>query len=135
MLGSAGCWATFGELLAREFADPALFASSHRLTVDAYALQHPGSADDRRARQSVWIHFASLDAVLGRGGSHAGAAERLRALVGRDYPAPPSAPRWRVTVADVVSADYEHHQTAVARWADHAYRGWLPLLGTTDRAT
>ena len=66
MLSSAGCWAAYGKVLVREYADPLLFAASHRLTVDAYAVQHPGNADDRRAVQSVWLHFAALDAIFQR---------------------------------------------------------------------
>ena len=56
MLSSSGCWKAYGELLAREYENPMLFGAVHRLTVDAYALQHPGDPSDRRARQSVWVH-------------------------------------------------------------------------------
>ncbi len=41
MDSSPGCWALFGEVLAREYSDYN-YASHHRLTVDAYAVQHPG---------------------------------------------------------------------------------------------
>ncbi len=41
MLSSPGCWAIYGEVLAREYERPAYMAD-HRLTVDAYAVQHPG---------------------------------------------------------------------------------------------
>lgn len=34
---SPGCWAAYGEVLAREYSDPAYF-QVHRLTVDAYAV-------------------------------------------------------------------------------------------------
>lgn len=45
-----GCWALYGEVLAREYSDRALWPT-HRLTVDAYAAQHP-SGDDPRQLQS-----------------------------------------------------------------------------------
>lgn len=38
--GLSGCDALFCGLIGREFADPQLFRA-HRLTVDAYCLQHP----------------------------------------------------------------------------------------------
>src|SRR5262245_1929410 len=38
--GRAGCLKLFEEILAREFSD-FHYGRAHRLTVDAYALQHP----------------------------------------------------------------------------------------------
>ena len=38
---SPGCWAIFGEVLAREYSDQRYWPV-HHLTVDAYAIQHPG---------------------------------------------------------------------------------------------
>ncbi len=55
---SKGCWAIYGEVLSREYADPKFF-KNHRQTVDAYALQHP-AGDDPRAIQSINIHLIAL---------------------------------------------------------------------------
>lgn len=55
---SPGCWARFGEVLAREYSDPTYF-SVHALTVDAYALQHPGQASSKTIN-SLNVHLASL---------------------------------------------------------------------------
>ena len=38
---SAACWSLYGEVLTREYGD-ASYRSAHRLTLDAYAVQHPG---------------------------------------------------------------------------------------------
>ena len=46
---SPGCWAADGEVLAREYADPAVFGRVHRLTVDTCAVQQPGSHADTRS--------------------------------------------------------------------------------------
>src|SRR5918992_2105890 len=62
---SASCLALYGEVLAREYSDPALL-SIHQLTVDAYAVQHPG-VPDRRTRQSVALHLLTLCLFLERG--------------------------------------------------------------------
>ena len=58
MSPSAACWARYGEVLAREFSDPAYFAH-HRILTDAYCGQHSIS-EDRRERQSLYIHLAAL---------------------------------------------------------------------------
>ncbi|MEP9360880.1 DUF5946 family protein [Sphingomonas sp. KR3-1] len=126
MLSSPGCWAAYGEVLAREYADPALFAACHRLTVDAYAIQHPGNADDPRAVRSVWLHFAALHAVFAHGYALDAATGLLQRLAGQDFPALPGpAPIWEVTLADLNAAD---HAAEMRRWAEGAYRGWRPLL-------
>lgn len=51
MQSTPGCWAAFGRVLAREYGDQRYFAV-HRLTVDAYAIQHPG-IPSRQSIQSV----------------------------------------------------------------------------------
>ena len=40
------CWALFGDVLAREYGDPAYFRP-HQVTVDTYAVQHPGTPERR----------------------------------------------------------------------------------------
>ena len=82
---SPACWATFGEVLAREFGD-VTFGRVHRQTVDVYAVQHPGD-DDRRQRQSVALHLVGLCHWLEHGiesdrlnRDHAAARERRSRL-------------------------------------------------------
>jgi len=58
MESSPGCWATFGRVLAREYSDPQFF-ETHRLTVDSYAVQHPGRPS-RQSIQSVGVHLVRL---------------------------------------------------------------------------
>ena len=54
-VGSApGCWLLYTQVLAREYGDYR-YTPAHQLTVDAYAVQHPG-APERRSAQSVAIH-------------------------------------------------------------------------------
>ena len=61
---SPACWALYGELLAREYGE-LRYPPSHRLTVDVYAIQHPGGGE-RRAIQSVAVHLMALCLVLER---------------------------------------------------------------------
>ena len=128
MLASPGCWHAYGEVLAREYQDPALFASSHRFTVDAYAVQHPGDPDDPRACRSVWLHFAALHAMLIDGQSAASATGVMKRLAARTPPPLPAAPSWTVTLADVLAAGEAAHVEATARWARAAHADWAPLL-------
>jgi Family of unknown function (DUF5946) len=54
----AGCWASFCRVLAREYQDQRFFIV-HRLTVDSYAVQHPGNPS-RQSIQSVGVHLVRL---------------------------------------------------------------------------
>ncbi|WP_066673983.1 MULTISPECIES: DUF5946 family protein [unclassified Sphingomonas] len=127
MLGSAGCWATYGEVLAREYEQPPLFQAVHRLTVDAYAVQHPGDPDDRRARQSVWIHAAALFVIFERGADHAEARKLLSALAHREFPLLPAHQPFAITTAEVAAAPPARHVEMVEAWARDAHRCWAGL--------
>ncbi len=62
---SPGCWASYGEVLAREYSDFPAYGALHRLTVDTYAVQHPGRPSPQ-CIQSVALHLMSLCLVLER---------------------------------------------------------------------
>lgn len=123
---SPGCWQVYGEVLAREYSDPA-FGALHRLTVDSYAVQHPGRPS-AQAIQSVCLHLISLCLVLERGlavgyatrvmGAAAGAKERFFWL---DPPTSLGA----VTVSDVAAvATPPEHEERVRAWAEAAWSAW-----------
>lgn len=122
---SPACWAAFGEVLAREYADPS-FGRVHRHTVDVYAVQHPGT-DDRRQRQSVALHLIALCHWL----EHDLAFERLNAITQRlgsadrawPWLEPPAD--YRVTVGDLVAArDGAEHVEVVRSWAVATWDAW-----------
>lgn len=122
---SAACWATFGELLAREFGDVA-YGRVHRHTVDVYAVQHPGT-DDRRQRQSVALHLVALCHWL----EHEVPVAKLNALTQRlasnDRPWPWLTPpeRYPMTVADVLEArNGVEHGGLVRRWGIATWDAW-----------
>ena len=126
MESSPGCWAHYGEVLAREYSD-FRYAKVHRLTVDAYAVQHPGRPSPQSI-QSAALHLMSLCAVLERGL----ARERMPALLkeasrrkGRyEWLEPPSS-TGEVTVADVHPAGTpEEHRRLVREWAESAWSAW-----------
>ena len=123
---SPGCWACFGDVLAREYSDLAYYAV-HRLTVDAYALQHPGKPALQTIR-SVALHGITLCAVFERGvtlsqaGQVIGQASQKK---DRFVWLPPPASPGPLTVADVLPAgDAEDHARRVRAWATAVWQAW-----------
>jgi hypothetical protein len=126
MLSTAGCWEAYGRLLALEYEDPARWAT-HRLTVDAYALQHPG-VDGPQARNSVGIHLSRLALIVGRGWSQEQAdraMEQIRAKkFGFPWLTPPMAGAG-MTVVDVLAAKSAvKHTELVEAWARSVWASW-----------
>lgn len=125
MVSSPACWARFGEILAREYSTPEL-QITHRLSVDAYAVQHPGGKD-RRAIQSVGLHLARLAIQLQTPLPPNGANDVMLKL-GRSkhtlrYLRRPES--FSITVAQIpLRGSDDEHMDAVRRWASEAWRAW-----------
>jgi hypothetical protein len=122
--GNAGCWAAWGELQARAYADPTL-ASVMPLAVDAYAAQHHGR-EGRRQAQSVWVHLVSICAILERGRTPIDGI-RLKQDLLRDDPVfpwlePPADPG-PATLLDVAAAGADA-VSAVNAWAASVWSAW-----------
>jgi hypothetical protein len=128
---SPACWALFGEVLAREFGDPAYFRL-HQLTVDTYAVQHPG-VPEPHSIQSVAGHLITLCLVLERGGDPAAGPKLHRRLAQRhsfEWLEPPR-PNGRITVADVLEArSPAEHERYVEAWARDVWAAWEPHHAT-----
>ncbi|MEO1152112.1 MAG: DUF5946 family protein [Pseudomonadota bacterium] len=134
MLSSAGCWEAYAEILAREYQDPALFAKAHRFTVDAYALQHPGHRDDRRAYRSVRLHYASLFLIIEHNFSVKDATRSLKTLSEAQFEPLCSRPDgFALTVCDIRKAPIDQHSDLVRQWAEISYRAWAILRRDTSR--
>lgn len=126
MHSSPACFAAFNSLLAEEYSSSDL-KIVHRLTVDTWAVQHPGPEGERRAIQSVGLHLARLflqlesprppaetNAVMLDFSRHKSTLKRL---------APPAA--FSVTVADVAPfAGSPSHAENVRRWGEATWRDW-----------
>ncbi|MEK6748286.1 MAG: DUF5946 family protein [Pseudomonadota bacterium] len=143
MKSSPGCWAVYGEVLAREYSNPAFF-EVHRLTVDAYAVQHPGETD-RQSIQSVGVHLIQLCLFLEHGLTAENANDAM--LEAGRYKhefiwlEPPES-LGSITAADVVKAKgLEEHKSIVRSWAQSSWdawskhhdtiRAWLPVQQLT----
>jgi len=126
MESSPGCWAAFGEVLAREYSDAA-YALAHRLTVDSYAVQHPGRPSPQSI-QSVSLHLVSLCLVLEHHVSMQHATEVLQES-GKDKSGfvwlDPPLMRGEVTIANVKTAENaKQHVELVWAWAKSAWTAW-----------
>ena len=129
---SPGCWAAYGEVLVREYGDAAYY-SIHRLTVDTYAVQHPGHPSPQSI-QSVAVHLISLCLVLEHGADLQRATRAMQAAVKtkeRFVWLTPPASLGSVTVADVRAAtNVEEHRKRVRAWCACAWEAWSPHHAT-----
>ena len=127
MTSSPACWAAYGRILAAEYSDPVLM-EVHRLSVDAFAVQHPGQGS-RQAIQSVGLHLARLFFQLERRASpEESHAFMLRAAARKaELPKLPAPASFEITVADVAPlAGTPGHAAAVRKWAESAWRAFGP---------
>jgi hypothetical protein len=123
--GMAGCLKLFEEILVREFSDYR-YGRAHRLTVDAYALQHP----DRymRSGKSFAAHLTGMWAAL----EHEDALAMNRVVQKWlssnpriDKPAHLPEHRGELTVSYIHSApDAEEHVNRVKKWARDVWAAW-----------
>jgi hypothetical protein len=126
ILSSPGCWQAYGELLAREYQDPH-YMRVHRLTVDAYAVQHPG-VDTPQARNSVGIHLSRLLLLFERGWPIERANASMVAITAKkhDYPwlSPPAAPGPLTVLHPLGATTPEEHADRVEQWARSVWTAW-----------
>jgi len=116
----------YGEVLAREYGNPER-AKYHRLTVDAYAVQHPGT-ESPQSTQSVAMHLSRLCLILEFGFKVELANDAMLAIVKNAqsfrWLEPPKS-RGFVTVANVHAAVTEaDHLRLVHEWAQSAWTAW-----------
>lgn len=126
MLSSPACWRLFGEVMAAEYSNPALL-DSHRLSVDTFAIQHPGDAADRRAVQSVGLHLARLMVQLEHRLSPDATNAAMKAFAARKATLPGLSPpaAFTMTVADVAPlAGGTAHTATVRAWAQATWSDW-----------
>ena len=128
MESSPACWEAFGEVLAREYSDSAYF-EVHRLTVDAYAVQHPGQSSPQ-AINSVAHHLIRLYYLVERGLDPRRANDLMLHTVNLKqnyfWLEPPES-LGEVTVVDVQAAEtVEAHKRAVRDWAVAVWKAWEP---------
>jgi hypothetical protein len=124
---SPGCWEAYGKVISMEFADWTRLGDINRLTVDTYAVQHPGRPG-RRSVQSVAGHLISMFLVLRKGHSGAQATQKLRIFVEKRpslvWLEPPDLVV-STNISDVLLAkNTEEHERIVRKWAELVFERW-----------
>ena len=144
-IGAAqGCWNLYGEVLTKEYGEYGYPELTHRLTVDTYAVQHPGEPG-RQSIQSVNIHLISLYVILIKNFNGAAATKTIGNILAKqptfEWLEPP-VPNGTKTIADVLRAiDKQEHEKFVREWADNVFGCWyakheraIELLATAPKA-
>lgn len=122
-----GCWNLYGQILAKEYGEYNYPQLTHRLTVDTYAIQHPGQPG-RQSIQSVNIHLISLFLIIEKGFNGEVATKKMGAMLSKEPKfewLDPPQPNGRITVIDVLQANSkEEHEKKVREWADDVWNCW-----------
>lgn len=126
MESSPGCWSCFETVLAREYGDLA-YHEVHRLTVDTYAIQHPGQPS-KQTINSVALHGISLCVIFDDDIPMESATRVIQQAAKNkarfEWLTPPAS-MGPITVADVLRAkDAETHVKLVNEWAQSAWNAW-----------
>ena len=122
---SPECWDLFTEVLATEYSNPSLFQQIHELTVDGYAVQHPGG---KHPDKSMGIHLCGLHLMLERNIPSSKIPplhQRLGNAVETWPHFSPPPDLGSVTVFDVALAgSEEEHAEKVWLWAHAVWQTW-----------
>lgn len=126
MSSAPKCWALYGDILEREYSNPDYF-SVHRLTVDTYAIQHPGSPSSE-CISSVALHLLSLHSVFEVKSSLLQASNTIKTATqskGLFEWLPPPIPSNQITVLNIIKAsNSKEHVDMVWNWAENTWNAW-----------
>ena len=127
-----GCWNLYGQILAKEYLKYNDLEMTHRLTVDTYAVQHPGHPN-RRSIQSVNIHLISLYYIIVKNIDEKYVTKLLNKILSKKpifkWLDPPE-PNGLKTIIDVLKAkNIEEHKIYVKEWAEDVWNYWYNKHG------
>jgi hypothetical protein len=126
MESSAGCWSSYGKVLEREYSNIDYFFI-HALTVDAFALQHPG-IENSQTISSVKVHLASLYNYF-KLGVPLDKLSHVRKLIVKHKESfiwlKPPKDLTSITTSNILMAKsaIEHHEL-VTKWARYIFAQW-----------
>ena len=128
MESTPGCWDTFGRVIAKEYENYSVLNAIHGLTVDAYAVQHPGQPS-MQSTQSVYAHLIRMYYIMEIGLNRQLAREKLILFVESKpdltWLEPPDVATG-LTIADVFKAEStEEHKKCVTIWAKSLWEVWI----------
>lgn len=124
---SAGCWARYGQLLARSYADPHR-RGVHQLVVDSYVAQHPVAGGEPKHVRQLALCLMTLQLFVEEGHDVAHGPHLHKRMVANLPPMralDPPGDRGATTVLDVLAAeDATDHHRLVRAWAREVWQAW-----------
>lgn len=119
--GAIGCEEKYGEILALEFEQPAVFGAVHHITVNCYNLQHPDAFSDEALE---WMRSA-LHAIVEEGISGPELLKLARKTFRGDVPVKrrtalsraPQRTKWSMILTDVRTDGPEVYFGDIKLWA------------------
>ena len=126
ILSAPGCWQIYSEVLAKDYGEYG-YPFVHRITVDGYAVQHPGKPV-RKAVQSVAVHLISLFYIFEKNyGSSMATQAMRRALLSKDvftWLEPPTN-MGEITIVDIAkTASFIEYEDMVYKWGKSVWNAW-----------
>ncbi|MFQ5752730.1 MAG: DUF5946 family protein [bacterium] len=125
---SPGCWAAFGEVTAKE-CTLYQYPSIHRLTVDTYAVQHPGVPSEKAIR-SVGIHLSALHLYFEEHFKLDSITKWMGQFLSKEPPffwLDPPQNLGKITILDVAKASFfDEHVEVVHNWSTSVWEAWAP---------
>lgn len=124
---SRECWSVYAEVLGEQFSNAIVFGQCHQLTVDAYAVQHPGGVHPDK---SIAVHLVGLHAAFELSVHQMRIARLLQQLAASvsewpHFPPPTAASGELETVFSVaMSGSAAEHVTQAKAWAHAVWTKW-----------
>ena len=113
--------------MAKEYGEYGYPELTHRLTVDTYAIQHPGQPS-RKSIQSVNVHLISLYFIFKKGFDGRMATLKMNEVLAKDLKLEwlePPEPNGQITVIDIANAKGKaEHERQVRGWAENVWGHW-----------
>ena len=136
MLSAPGCWKLYGEILAKEYSLQNYDPIAHRITVDTYAVQHPGIKEGRTIN-SVNFHLIRLYLIFEKNLEVAKANSIMKKISEDEilhkkfeWLDPPSFEN-TLNIADVTKADdVDDHKKIVRQWGSSVWKAWKEKYGS-----
>jgi hypothetical protein len=136
MTSAPGCWKLYGEILAKEYSTENYDPIVHRITVDTYAVQHPG-VPEKRAINSVNFHLIRLFLIFEKNLETSQANSVMQQVSNNEelhklftWLESPTFEK-TLTVTDVIHAtSMEEHKRLVNEWGLSVWNVWKKKHGT-----
>ena len=129
-----GCWDLYCLILEKQYGEYNYPQLSHRLTVDTYAIQHPGHTTSR-AIQSVSVHLVSLFCIFERGLDPRTATQKMEKILAKgtkfEWLEPPIQNGQKTVIDVLATTNLAEHENKVLEWAKDVWNCWFLKHGQT----